>query len=214
IHPHIVEALNAGKFDILTGISFIRFAGNKKCCQELGHHYINNKNEVQVFIVADNDPLMSYLRLNHNIAYIAVRSSNVSGQQEQAFVPGAIEYAHTIGAPILAVRSLQSFNIQIEDSHLVKGERYKNLQRKRFGSQPIIKLSSKDESALITLVRAGNTDPATLQRLMSDIVSEKIGFVYIPEKVTPFLRPMFQVKNSIKSPAAIRHLLLEHSGIK
>jgi hypothetical protein len=214
IHPDIVEALNEGKFDILTGISFIRFACNEKCQETLGHHYVNEKKEVQVFIVPDEDPLMAYLRKDHNLAYIAVRSSNVTGQQEQAFAPGAVKYAQAIGAPIMAVRSLDSFNVQIEDEHLVRQNQYVNLQRKRFGSQPIISLSSAEEPAVVTLVRAGNTDPSTLQSLMADIVSEKIGFVYVPEKVTSFSRQMYKTEDSVKSPQEIRKLLLEHSGIK
>jgi hypothetical protein len=214
IHPHINDALNQGKFDILTGITFIRFACNEHCQTTLGPNYVNNNQEVQVFIVPDDDPLMAYLRRDHNLAYIAVRSSNITGQPEQAFAKGAVKYAKTIGAPILAIRSLDSFNTQIEDEQLVINQQFNLLQRKRYGSQPIIRLSTKTEEPLITLVRAGNTDPSTLQKLMAEIISDKIGFIYIPEKITTFVRPMYKAKSTIKNPKNIRRLLLKHSGIK
>jgi len=214
IHPHILSALNEGKFDILTGVSFMRFACNDKCEEALGHHYVNSNKEVQVFIVPDNDALMAYLRKDHNLSYIAVRSSNVTGQQEEAFANGAVKYAQAIGAPILAVRSLESFSAQIEDERLVKEKQFENLQRKRYGSQPIISLSSSDEPPVVTLVRAGNTDPSTLQKLLSNIVSNEIGFVFVPEKTTAFSRPMYKAEDSVNSPEKIRQLLLEHSGVK
>lgn len=214
IHPHIVEALNDHKFDVLIGISFIRFACNSVCQASLSHHYINKEQEVQVFIVPDYDPLMAYLRQDHNIAYIAVRSSNVTGKQEEAFVSGATEYAKDIGAPILAIRSLNSFRTQINDEPFVREHQFDKLQRKRFGSQPIISLSSVGSPAIITLVRAGNTSPSTLQKLMADIVSDKIGFSYVPEKTNQYIRPMYQVDDQFINPDQIRQRLLEHSGLK
>jgi len=213
IHPHLVEALNDGRFDILTGISFIRFACTRECQRSLGHHYINDHREVQVFIVPDNDPLMSYLKTDHNLSYIAVRSSNITGRQEEAFAPGAAKYAKEIGAPIMAVRSLAAYQAQKKDEKLVGNQLYDRLQRKRYGSQPIISLSTVDQPPAITLVRAGNTDPATFQRLMSGIVSDKIGFIYVPEKAAAFHRPMYQVDNSVDAPEQIRQLLLLDSGL-
>lgn len=214
IHPDVMSALNHGKFDILTGIAFLRFAGNSHCQDTLGPHYVNSRKEVQVFIVPDSDPLMSYLRSDHNLAYIAVRSSNISGHPEEPFAAGAAKYAQAIGAPILAVRSLESFNAQVEDERLARENLFDRLRRKRFGSQPIIHLPSVDDEPVITVVRAGNTEPSTLQRLMSRIVSHRIGFVYRPEKVTTFARPRYHVADDVIKPAKIRRLLLEHSGLK
>ncbi|MFA5828814.1 MAG: hypothetical protein WC841_05675 [Candidatus Shapirobacteria bacterium] len=213
IHPDIVKSLNAGKFDILNGIAFMRYSCNDVCQKTLGRHYVNAKQEVQVFIVEDVDPLMSYLRREHRLAYIAVRSSNVTGQQEEAFPGGALKYAASIGSPILAVRTVASLTVQQEDEQNVRENLYDKLKRKRYGSQPIVTLSSVDEPPAITLTRAGNTDPATLQRLMADIIADGIGFVYIPEKVTNFTRPMYAAGDDVRTPQDIRQSLLRHSGL-
>lgn len=213
IHPELVQSLNAGKFDILNGISFIRYPCNTTCQETLGRHYVNAKQEVQVFIIPDDDPLMSYLRSEHRLAYIAVRSSNVTGQQEEAFPEGALKYAAAIGSPILAVRSLESLTVQQEDEQNVRENLSEKLNRKRYGSQPIVTLSSVDEPPALTLTRAGNTDPATLQRLMADIIADGISFVYIPEKTTSFTRPMYAAGDDARTPQEIRRLLLKHSGL-
>ena len=213
IHPLLLKPIQEKKLDILEGISFIRYPCDDLGVRVVGRHYVNKSGEIQVFIVPPADPLMKYLRLNHDISYIAVRSSNISGRPEEPFAKGAVKYAASIAAPILAIRSLKSFYTQIEDEHLVKRRLFDKIKRKRYGSQPIIRLPSVDDEPLITLVRAGNTHPDVIKKLLKNILAVGIGFSYLPEKKIKFKRQMYHLDSQITDPRSIRRLLLKYSNL-
>ena len=213
IHPTIIKAIENHKLRILEGVAFMRFAANDLCVKAVGPNHINQLGEVQVFIVSHQDPLMAYLRRQHGINFIAVRSSNISGQKEEAFAHGAAKYASQIGAPLLAVRSLKSFSDQIEDERKLKQRLLSKLKRKRYGSQPIIRLPLVTEPSALTLVRSGNTHPVTMRALLAEILKEKIDLSFQPEKKTAFNRRQFQINRQIVQPTKIKKLLLKNSNL-
>lgn len=211
LHPTIVKAIDSGGLDIIAGVSFVRFPCNDEAFNELGSYYVNEDQEVQVFIV-DNDPLMDHLSQHHNIHYIAVRSSNITGKPEEPYAKGAQAYASEIGAPIIAVRSKAALAAQLEDEQIASSsELVESLRRKRMGSQPILVFKTMAGKAVVELVRAGNTTPETMKRLLRDFLGGSIEFVYHEEKVAAHTRKMFEAPANLMEPQQIKEAILEAS---
>jgi hypothetical protein len=213
VHPTIAQLVVQGELGILEGISFIRFPASQKALASVDSACINQANEIQVFIVPEDDPLMRYLKKKHSIHSIAVRSSNITGKLEETSVRGAMQYATEIGAPLFVMRSLHSFYSQVEDEEHKNKKGFQELHRKRIGSQPIIRLPHKDEPAEITLVRAGNTHPDTMERLLKAFTDAGVPVVHRPEKKAPKGRAIYEVDASISDPVLIRRLLLQASNL-
>ena len=216
LHPDLVDAIDTVGLDMIEGISFIRFPATPEAKEELGEYYVNGDNEIQVFIV-ENDPLMDCLAKKYNIHYIAVRSSNITGKPEEPFINGAENYAKDIGAPIFAVRSKEAFAAQLADQQISSSEDATvQLRRKRVGSQPILSFTQKPNSdhpdkmtAVVELVRAGNTSPETMLALLRDFLDGKIDFHYREEKKAAHTRRMFQVSKDIEDPIEVKKAILE-----
>lgn len=217
LHPNLVKAIDAGLLDLIEGIAFIRFPVTQAAKEELGEYYVNGDNEVQVFMV-DNDPLMEYLAKKHHIRYIGVRSSNITGQPEEPFATGAQNYAHAIGAPLFAVRSRAALQAQLDDEQVTSpAEAAEKLKRKRVGSQPILTFTQKPDpsspdqlKAVIELVRTGNTNAKTIERLLKKFLKEyKIGFDHHEEKKISFQRRLFDVPEKITDPQEIKQAILD-----
>jgi hypothetical protein len=211
MHPAILKAVENGCLDIIAGVSFIRFPCTDEALKELGPEYVNHEQEVQVFIV-ENDPIMNYLAFHHDIHFIAVRSSNITGKPEEPFVKGAEVYANEIGSPIVAVRSKEAYQAQLDDESIVTSDDLADkLQRKRVGSQPILVFKTDaNGNPVIELARAGNTTPETMQRLLKEYLGE-ITFEYHEEKQPAHKRKMFEVSSEITDPAEIKRAILQAS---
>jgi hypothetical protein len=183
VHPAIVDTVRMGMLAMFEQVLFVRFPANA-IGLKLGEHCINEQGEVQVFFVPESDPLLSYLTAKYGIRHIEVRSSNITGHPEEPFAPGAVEYACAIAAPIVAVSSLEALEAQMIDQALFKQGLINQMRRKRFGSFPIIRLPQKDESdtaPAITIVRAGNTAPDTVSRMVKGCFPN-VEVKYVEEK--------------------------------
>lgn len=215
LHKNIVAAIEKKGIDILdlvSGIAFVRFPCTDEAQTELGEHYVNPDQELQVFIV-DNDPLMARLAEKYHIEYVAVRSSNITGKPEEPFVTGAEDYAKEIGAPIFAVRSRKAYQAQLDDHKAISSSAEANarLQRERVGSQPILAFRTNDHGSVIELVRAGNTSPKTMERLLRDFLDDSITFDYKEEKNPAHKRKEYEVSKEITDPLKIKAELLKAS---
>jgi len=196
--------------DIFAGISFIRFPATAEAQAEVGEFYVNAHNEIQVFIV-ENDPLMNELK-KRGRKYVAVRSSNLTGEHEETYLNGATAYAETIGAPLIAIRSKKQLELILSDTSVSSSADISKQARARVGSQPIVSFGTTDTGeACVTLVRAGNTSPGTMQRLLRDFLGEDIKFQYSEEKKTNFSRQAFEVSEEISQPSDIKQELLKAS---
>lgn len=169
LHPAVTQAIEAGGLQLLRSVLFVRFPANETGLA-LGKHCVNEDGEIQVFCCPEDDPVLHYLRTTHNIRYFDVRSSNITGNPEEPFAPGAVEYACAIAAPIVAVHSLAALEAQIIDQAMHKNGLLRQMRRKRFGSFPIVRLSQTDVDTtlppILSIVRSGNTTPETVTRLV------------------------------------------------
>jgi hypothetical protein len=185
VHPSILTRVLAGALEPLQKVIFVRFPANN-VGRALGKHCVNEDGEIQVMLFPEDDPILSYLRDTHHLNYYEVRSSNISGSPEEPFAPGAVEYACAIAAPVVAVRSFAVLEAQMIDQALYKQGLLSVMRRKRFGSFPIIRLAragSPAERPTIPIVRAGNTSPETITRLVKGCFPEAL-IVYAEEKST------------------------------
>jgi hypothetical protein len=168
IHPTIRASIQQGALDFFRQIAFVRFPANDagRC---LGEHCVNNAGEIQVTCRPEDDPVLVYLEDAHNLTYYEVRSSNITGNPEEPFAPGAVDYACSIAAPVVAVRSWAALEAQIIDQVLHKHGLNKLMRRQCVGSFPIFHLpawdGNPDSPAVVEIVRSGNTAPETLLQL-------------------------------------------------
>lgn len=182
IHPALLARIQAGALAHLQKALFVRFPAND-AGRQLGQHCVNADGEIQVMIYPEDDRILNYLNYSFDLRYFEVRSSNISGSPEEPFAPGAVEYACAIAAPVVAVRSIAALEAQMIDQALFKQNLVSVMRRKRFGSFPIIRLprGSEGERPLIPLVRAGNTSPETLARLLHGCFPDAL-MIHIEEK--------------------------------
>src|SRR3989338_1896385 len=201
IHPKLKSLIEAGHLDTLEGVSFIRFPASTIAKQLAGEYHVNSLGEIQAFLVPESDKLMRRLRERHNIHYVGVRSANIHGDPEEFNYSGAHDYAEQIGAKVIAVQSRNYNNI--------------HLMRQRVGSQPIIQFNyqATEEMFEITLVRAGNTHPDTMRRLLTNFVSAGGNFKHQEEKVGP-LRKWYDSPLNLEDPRLLREHLLQVSGLR
>ena len=133
----------------------------------------------------EDDPDPELPALDLQLQLFEVRSSNISGSPEEPFAPGAVEYACAIAAPVVAVRSFAALEAQIIDQALFKQNLIPVMRRKRFGSFPIVRfarLTTPTSVPAISIVRAGNTSPDTVARLLKGVFPEALT-VYTEEKL-------------------------------
>lgn len=185
VHPSVLARILAGALEPLQKVIFVRFPANDTG-RALGKHCVNADGEIQVMLFPEDDPILCYLRDTHHLNYYEVRSSNISGNPEEPFAPGAVEYACAIAAPVVAVRSFAALEAQMIDQALYKQNLLSVMRRKRFGSFPIIRLAratSAAERPTIPIVRAGNTTPETITRLVKGCFPEAL-IAYAEEKAT------------------------------
>lgn len=183
IHPALLARIEAGAFDAVQKVVFVRFPANE-AGRALGKHCVNEDGEIQVMFFPDDDPILNYLRDTYNITNYEVRSSNISGSPEEPFAPGAVEYACAIAAPVVAVRSFQALEAQMIDQALYKQGLIAAMRRQRFGSFPIIRFAQtvSGDAPAISIVRAGNTAPGTVARLVKGCFPEAT-VTYTEEKL-------------------------------
>jgi len=154
IHQDILCDLE--RLKIFENVAFLRFAANHFAKTHLPHSFINSQGEIQVFMVPNQDPFMKYLREKHHVRYVGVRSANMTGEPEQPLYRGAYDYAKKIQAKYIAVHDAQ---------------RYESKPVRRY-SQPIVRVPKRTDAHDVThapvfsIVRAGNTEPYTLTRLI------------------------------------------------
>jgi hypothetical protein len=182
LHPTFVTAIEQGLLSKLQRIVFMRFPANERG-RGLGRYCVNEQDEIQVMFYPEDDAVLTYLAQTHNTNYFEVRSSNITGLPEEPFAPGAVEYACTIAAPIVAVSSFGALEAQMIDQVLYKQQILSQMRRKRFGSFPIARFDPPGESASPTLsiVRAGNTSPDTLARFFKGCLPG-VNVIYREEK--------------------------------
>ncbi|MEO8396229.1 MAG: hypothetical protein ABI700_24760, partial [Chloroflexota bacterium] len=184
IHPTLLKRIENGALETLQKVVFVRFPANE-AGRALGKHCVNEDGEIQVMFYPEDDPILSYLHDNHSFSYFEVRSSNISGFPEEPFAPGAVEYACAIAAPVVAVRSFAALEAQIIDQALFKQNLIPVMRRKRFGSFPIVRFARADDPTsvpAISIVRAGNTSPDTVARLIKRVFPKALT-VYTEEKL-------------------------------
>lgn len=191
VAPEVREAFQAGDVKLLQKVVLVRFPANE-IGRSLGQHCVNEAGEIQVMFFPEDDPVLSYLTQTYGIRYFEVRSSNISGSPEEPFAPGAVEYATAIAAPVVAVRSYAALEAQIIDQALHKQKLILAMRRKRFGSFPIIRVarvpasgttgdSTLISSPTISIVRAGNTTPDTIAKLVGGCFPT-VTVAYVEEK--------------------------------
>jgi hypothetical protein len=184
IHPLVVDQIKQGALSLFQRVIFVRFPANE-LGQSLGQYCVNEDGKIQVMFFPEDDPLLTYLREKHQINAYEVRSSNITGSPEEPFAPGAVDYACAIAAPIVAISSLEALNAQMIDQALYKQGIISLMRRKRFGSFPIIRLPQRTEDSqaapVVSIVRAGNTTPDTVTRLVKGCLSG-VDVVYTEEK--------------------------------
>lgn len=185
IHPTLLKGIQAGALDYLQKVVFVRFPANDTG-RALGKHCVNADGDIQVMFFPDDDPILSYLQTTYDLHYYEVRSSNISGNPEEPFAPGAVEYACAIAAPVVAVRSFAALEAQIIDQALYKQNIIPAMRRKRFGSFPIVRFARVTDptaTPTISIVRAGNTSPDTVAKLVKGCFPEA-NILYTEEKQT------------------------------
>jgi len=185
MHPRILAAIDSGALNALQRVIFVRFPANETG-RALGKHCVNEAGEIQVMLFPEDDPILCYLLEKHHLRYYEVRSSNISGSPEEPFAPGAVEYACAIAAPVVAVHSFAALEAQMIDQALYKQNLIPLMRRKRFGSFPIVRLPRPENSSdrpTLPIVRAGNTSPDTVARLVTGCFPEAL-VVYAEEKST------------------------------
>lgn len=199
LHPSVQNEVTEGKLRLLEGVSFVRFPAKvEQLPEDVKEYALNDKCEVQIFIVPDNDPLMSTLQKKHHLDYVAVRSSNVSGKPEEAFSTGAHQYAQDITAPIVAIR-----NKTVESREDL---------RLRIGSQPIIRLPQMNDPAEVEIVRAGNLHPESLILLISSMAMAP-QVTHREEKVVTHERTKFKPSSKSKTIQQLRKELQTAAGL-
>ncbi len=182
LHPALRARIEDGALTRLERVVFVRFPANESG-RALGQHCVNEDGEIQVMFYPEDDAILGYLRQTYDISNFEVRSSNISGSPEEPFAPGAVEYACAIAAPVVAVRSFQALEAQMIDQALYKQGLTKAMRRQRFGSFPIIRLARANSATpTISIVRAGNTAPETVARLVRGVFPEA-SVVYSEEKL-------------------------------
>ncbi len=183
IHPKLLAQIEAGALKLLQKVVFVRFPAND-AGRSLGKHCVNEDGEIQVMLFPDGDSILNYLRQTYGMNYYEVRSSNISGSPEEPFAPGAVEYACAIAAPVVAVRSFEALEAQIIDQALFKQNLISVMRRKRFGSFPIVRIpqmGNPDDPPIVPIVRAGNTSPETVSRLLKGVFPDALA-VHVEEK--------------------------------
>lgn len=184
VHPALLQRIEGGALSLLQRVVFVRFPANE-VGRQLGRHCVNEDGEIQVMLYPEDDPVLSYLRQTHDVRFYDVRSSNISGNPEEPFAPGAVEYACAIAAPVVAVRSFPALEAQIIDQALFKQNLLPVMRRKRFGSFPIVRLprvGKRDDLPMTLLVRAGNTSPDTVELLVRGAFPEAL-MIHTEEKL-------------------------------
>ncbi len=200
LHPNLHQPVRKGALKILENLSFVRFPLHPKKAGLIHPSAVSPGREVQFFFVPDNDPLMSYLRIKYGIQYIAVRSSNITGEPEESFAEGSLIYAAKIGAPVLAIRSRKAYLNQNK--------------RLRLFSQPIFRLPLNNENPVIKLTRSGSTHPDAMPHLLEDFA----GFaevIHEEEKISSWrtgYNPLPKLGKNHR-PQDIRQALLKASGL-
>lgn len=199
VHKNLHHHINNHLLQRLEEIAFIRFPANLKAKQLLGKNYINSLGEIQVYIVPENDPLLSHLKQKHNINYLAVRSSNLEGQPEEFTPEGAVKYANEIMASHILFISKQN----LAAKHL----------RQRVGSQPIIRIPSHKDNGQIAVVRSANTHPDAIFQLFDGTLN-KDNFCILEEKQVSFRNPYNPLKELIDpTPESVLKALKIASGL-
>jgi hypothetical protein len=194
LDPRIRSAVENGALDILSDISFLRIPANDYVDQNLRQSAVNDLNEIQIYCVAKDNPLLYGLMNEHNQNYFLVRSTNMSGSVEETSVAGAYNFAQQIGAPIFAVRH--------------KNFLFNERNRKRVGSSNIIRITRPDSKySFITLVREGNMSADTTERLLKNLLVKGIDFVHWEEKKGP-RRKTYNSPWYLSNPQQIRQDLL------
>ncbi len=209
MHPSILARIDNGALNALEKVVFVRFPANETG-RALGKHCVNEAGEIQVMLFPEDDPILCYLLEVHNLRYYEVRSSNISGSPEEPFAPGAVEYACAIAAPVVAVRSFAALEAQMIDQALYKQNLIPVMRRKRFGSFPIVRFprpENPSDKPTIPLVRAGNTSPDTVARLVNGCFPDAL-LVYAEEKAT-FKRHEYE--SPFETPHEIQRDLLRAS---
>jgi hypothetical protein len=206
LHPTIWNYIQQGLLTTLQKIVFVRFPANEEG-RNLGKHCVNEDGEIQVMFFPEDDPVLTYLTQNYGITSYEARSSNISGSPEEPFAPGAVEYACAIAAPIVAVSSPEALEAQMIDQALHKQKLITMMRRQRFGSFPILRFAKVDDPSkppVVSIVRAGNTAPATLFRLIEGLFPEAEA-IYTEEKQS-HLRHEYD--SPFEDPKAIQQDLL------
>lgn len=208
MHPVMLDYIQQGVFSLFQKVFFVRFPANA-LGRSLGNYCVNEEGEIQVMFFPREDALLTYLREAHHIHYFEVRSSNITGLPEEPFAPGAVDYACSIAAPVVAVSSVQALETQMVDQALYKQGFVSLMRRKRFGSFPIIQLPTRpaDKSTTpptVLITRAGNTTPETVSRLLKSCMPE-IDVVYSEEKHGHARR---EYKSPYDDAEAIQHDLI------
>lgn len=208
IHPALLERIQAGVLSNLQKVVFVRFPANETG-RKLGEHCVNADGEIQVMLFPEDDRILNYLSYSYDLRYYEVRSSNISGSPEEPFAPGAVEYACAIAAPVVAVRSFAALEAQMIDQALYKQNLISVMRRKRFGSFPIVRLprGGESERPLIPLVRAGNTGPDTLARLLHGCFPNAL-MIHTEEKIA---HKRHEYESPFDDPAEIQADLLRAS---
>jgi len=197
LHPTVSRLIKNKALKIFQGIGFVRFPANAQGRLQ-GAHSLHPNGEIQVFSLADNSPLINYLKSTHHLDSIQVRSSNLEGELEKSTSATAFKLAQQIGASVFAIRS----------SVLAQSE----LHLARRGSVPIIRIPP--HLPVIELKRTGNTHPESLLLLLRRFsafgIKLSISGADLDTRRTLYRHP----SHLDHSPNLIRQDLLRKSGLQ
>lgn len=163
VHTGLRSHIQQHKLRELINVCFIAFPGNALGALERPLY----NGELQCFPVPDDDSLLCYLKEKYEIKSHCVTSTNLPSEPEEFTSSGS----HLYGQKIKAHRIVHHSRKKLANES----------NRKRVGSQPIIRLPVSGGAAEIQITRQGNTGLSTMTRLLNSLFPE-FSVVYKPTK--------------------------------
>jgi hypothetical protein len=173
--------------EICEGVAFVRGPASDEVKRTM------ERDEIQVFPVPEDNPLVCALRVKGRDGIVAVRSSNMQGEPEEPTFEGAADYARRLGAAMV----------------VGPFDRDREARRERVWSQPILELGESK----IKIRRRGNTDPETLERLMSGVVGKWDLEFEVGEEEPVAYRTYYHSPDELTEPGEIKAELLRAAGL-
>lgn len=200
----------------MTNIGFVRhrydprsLALNRASAQykkDLEKYCVNKQGEIQVFPMREFPLADAYAQEHPYEPFLAVRSANVEGKQEQATLSGAISLSRKMELDEVfwlseasrlqaehdqEIQMANGLSVDLEGFAVGNYGSYEEMTQKRWGSVPIISIGTN--SADFTIERIGNVHPETMVHILTDMSP---GYsVHVVEGTERAYRTQYEVKD-------------------